>query len=1062
MRLIFALAAFVMAPMLSFASVDRGIALQIYVLQPNSEPVNAVQLPVRAKILSPNNCVLVDELHPSADIVNGYMRIAIGTGNRQAGDHGLSLAQALGTGSTQTGLDVVDGASGACDYTPSSQDIRKLRVTFQVGSDNLSADFTVRSSGYAVIADEANSLGGKSASDFVHINSSKQVTQSKLEEFFNAITSQVGSLIKYDGTNFVAVDPSSIQGSGGPTDWADITNKPETFAPSGHLHPVSQITGLGALATKDLVSNSDISNLDYSKLSNVPASFAPSTHSHAISDVTGLQSALNGKANVSHQHSADDITSGILPLSRGGLGASLSGANQLLVTNSTGSAVATQACATGKLLSFDALGVTCVDQYSLPDVATSGIYSKVSVDSKGRVTSGATLVASEVPVTAISGVSGTQVQTALESLKTQIDAAANTNSTSFLKKDGTIPLDTDVWLQGATASSGNLNIMRVRSDGAAQLGDANAKELDMYAKVISLNGTTVDSDASVSGRIDMSTGNNSGSAGTGFIKLKTGDVLNGNSGKTGDISLVTGTPGTGARGKVLVDASSLDVNNTKIINVATPSLPADAVNKSYTDAAVAAKANISHTHSAADITSGTLAVAQGGTGQSSFANGEILIGSSGSLAKSTLTAGPGITITNGAGNITIAANGSGSVTNVSATAPLQVVNGTSTPVVSIANGSAAGQVLRYDGTSSWVKAKLSYTDLVNASSLSPFPTTTCGSGQALIYSSVSDSFACTTLSIAASQITGTLSVAQGGTNNAALAMTSGGVLYTDGSKIVNLGAGVAGQILKSNGSGAPAWTDFGTPVNGVSLSYAASNSQSLTTAAILTMFGQKLHDNTTGAYNTATGVFTAPSAAKYRSSIQVFTTNATSVPNNISIRKNGGVQTVRLQPQFISGSQYVWGGSVTYDLAKGDTIDFFASASSTGSVYNSAIDSFFSIESTAGTLIPTGTVTTGSNNNIRQIALTIVNTGGVPTDGGQIGAAVASITDAGIGNYVINFVPGTFTQKPFCNWTCDSGFTEPRIVNSATSINSVQVTCDGVDGSNRVDAGGVLTCTGVH
>lgn len=53
--------------------------------------------------------------------------------------------------------------------------------------------------------------------------------------------------------------------------------------------------------------------------------------------------------------------------------------------------------------------------------------------------------------------------------------------------------------------------------------------------------------------------------------------------------------------------------------------------------------------------SGTLAVANGGTGQTSYTDGQLLIGNStgNTLAKATLTAGTGITITNGGGSITI-------------------------------------------------------------------------------------------------------------------------------------------------------------------------------------------------------------------------------------------------------------------------------------------------------------------------------------------------------------------------------------------------------------------------
>lgn len=60
---------------------------------------------------------------------------------------------------------------------------------------------------------------------------------------------------------------------------------------------------------------------------------------------------------------------------------------------------------------------------------------------------------------------------------------------------------------------------------------------------------------------------------------------------------------------------------------------------------------------------GTLGVTNGGTGQTnSFTDGDLLIGKSlgGTLNRAKLTAGTGISITNGAGSITIAATGSGS------------------------------------------------------------------------------------------------------------------------------------------------------------------------------------------------------------------------------------------------------------------------------------------------------------------------------------------------------------------------------------------------------------------
>lgn len=64
---------------------------------------------------------------------------------------------------------------------------------------------------------------------------------------------------------------------------------------------------------------------------------------------------------------------------------------------------------------------------------------------------------------------------------------------------------------------------------------------------------------------------------------------------------------------------------------------------------------------------GTLAVANGGSGQTTYTDGQLLIGNStgNTLTKATITAGSGISVTNGSGSITIAATGSGgTVTSV--------------------------------------------------------------------------------------------------------------------------------------------------------------------------------------------------------------------------------------------------------------------------------------------------------------------------------------------------------------------------------------------------------------
>ena len=98
---------------------------------------------------------------------------------------------------------------------------------------------------------------------------------------------------------------------------------------------------------------------------------------------------------------------------------------------------------------------------------------------------------------------------------------------------------------------------------------------------------------------------------------------------------------------------------------------------------------------------GTLATGDGGTGQTTYTDGQLLIGKTdGTLAKATLTAGTGITITNGDGAVTVTGTG-GTVTAVTGTSPIASTGGT-TPDISIQDGTTTqkGAVQLEDSTSS--------------------------------------------------------------------------------------------------------------------------------------------------------------------------------------------------------------------------------------------------------------------------------------------------------------------------------------------------------------------------
>ena len=99
---------------------------------------------------------------------------------------------------------------------------------------------------------------------------------------------------------------------------------------------------------------------------------------------------------------------------------------------------------------------------------------------------------------------------------------------------------------------------------------------------------------------------------------------------------------------------------------------------------------------------GTLAVASGGTGQTSYTNGQLLIGntSGGGLAKATLTQGSGITITNGTGTITIAAtDAGGTVTSVDVSGGSTGLTFSGGPITTTGTISMAGTLaVGYGGT----------------------------------------------------------------------------------------------------------------------------------------------------------------------------------------------------------------------------------------------------------------------------------------------------------------------------------------------------------------------------
>lgn len=186
-------------------------------------------------------------------------------------------------------------------------------------------------------------------------------------------------------------------------------------------------------------------------------------------------------------------------------------------------------------------------------------------------------------------------------------------------------------------------------------------------------------------------------------------------------------------------------------------------------------------------TTGTLAVDRGGTGQTTYTNGQLLIGNTtgNTLTKATLTAGTGITITNGTGSITIAGN-TGTVTSVGGTGTVNGITLTGT-VTSTGN-------LTLGGTLSGVSLTTQVTGTLPVANGGSGATTLTG----VLKGNGTSAFTASNVNLA-SEVTGTLPVANGGTGLATL--TANNLLLGNGTSAPTfISPSTSGNILQADGT----------------------------------------------------------------------------------------------------------------------------------------------------------------------------------------------------------------------------------------------------------------------
>ena len=271
-------------------------------------------------------------------------------------------------------------------------------------------------------------------------------------------------------------------------------------------------------------------------------------------------------------------------------------------------------------------------------------------------------------------------------------------------------------MQGATTLDNNRNatLNSINVDGVASIDSSG------NISGANLSGTNTGDQTNITGNAGTATA----LATPRTIGTATGDVIsagssfNGTANNTNAYTLATVNSNVGSftnasvtvNGKGLITAASSGAAPVTSVTGTTNRITVTGTTTPSVDIAATYVGQSSIT-TLGTITTGvwngtTIAVANGGTGQTSYTNGQLLIGNTtgNTLTKATLTAGSGVSITNGTGSITIASSGGGitwtEVTGTSQAAAVDsgyITNNAGLVTVTIPTTAAVGSIVRVVG-----------------------------------------------------------------------------------------------------------------------------------------------------------------------------------------------------------------------------------------------------------------------------------------------------------------------------------------------------------------------------
>jgi hypothetical protein len=474
---------------------------------------------------------------------------------------------------------------------------------------------------------------------------------------------------------------------------------------------ISVTNGNGSI-TIAATNNGTVTSVGLSLPSEITVTNSPVTASGTLTGAWASETANkvfaapNGSAGTPIFRSLVSADLPTVAVAQGGTGATSFSANQMVVANGTGTALTSFTCSSTQVLGFDVSGnATCVtvagsggfinggnsfgaasslgnnDNYDLT-VKTNNT-ARMTIQAGGNVGIGITSPGAGLDV----GTNGAASKPGLKVDGTWYTAGSTTTNKPQLlvEPTGTTStawnsLGTGLGVNAASGFSGNL--MDLQVNGASQMyvdqyGDIYGSDIYAASAFHSNSGSYMTragydlhlyANAGTTAGLTILNSNNN----VGIGNTSPGTALD-ISGAVTERGMAAPAVSSAGQGVMYFDSSSntfkISQNGSVYSNILTA-----ATGGTITGVTAGTGLTGGGTSGTVTLNIGTVPVANGGTGQTTYTDGQLLIGNTtgNTLSKATLTAGSGISVTNGNGSITIAATNNGTVTSVGLSLPSEI------------------------------------------------------------------------------------------------------------------------------------------------------------------------------------------------------------------------------------------------------------------------------------------------------------------------------------------------------------------------------------------------------